>query len=165
MTQNACSKYYGVIEALTMLQIKWLTTWYMFVYVLRVNAMCEIIGIETNPNPVLHGIKYNNTAPAPSTSRISYIVCMASALSNVLLLKFMRRAHELSKLNWNPFILMLHYQNIHFRIKWRKGKKWTLNISHTIDSLHPSTTHPPSGSWLVVIVGMNWVGKQCHSVT
>lgn len=26
----------------------------------------------------------------------------------------MRRAHELSKLNWNPFILMFHYQNIHF---------------------------------------------------
>lgn len=66
------------LEALTMLQIKWLTTWYMFVYVFRVNAMCDIIGIETNPNPVLHGIKYNIT-PVPVV-----MLYMASVLSNML---------------------------------------------------------------------------------
>lgn len=149
------------LEALTMLQIKWLTTWYMFVYVLRVNAMCEIIGIETNPNPVLHGIKYDITS-VPVVCWIWQVLYRICCCMCMFLVKFMRRAHELSKLNWNPFILMLHYQNIHFRIKWRKGKKWTFNISHTIDSLHHPSFHY---SWLVIIVGMNWVGKYCHSVS
>lgn len=115
-----------------MLQIKCLASWYMNriehehktdiwtilqVYTMEIWCFVYIFDgwyvrnnwCRTNPNLVLHTTTLTLLHPLLWTQHI----CTLSVFC-VLCCSFFyrpRQAHKLSKLNWIPFILMLHYQN------------------------------------------------------
>lgn len=76
-------------------------------------GMCEIIGVEQTQNLFYTHMHVQSKTPLTTYSQVQSLCALFYRW---------RQAHKLSKLNWIPFILMLHYQTISI---WNDGMNET----------------------------------------